>query len=113
MIAQCTTCDKTFSTDTFGFGALPHGLQTGAIVTYDSPGEVASGETNPNDLGGLEDRRNYLVIKVDDTQLRLGIEFTVETPGSPDRGARRLVVGDDAAVYYTADHYGSFSFVGP
>ena len=40
-------------------------------------------------------------------------EFTVETPGSPDRGARRLVVGDDAAVYYTADHYDSFSFVGP
>lgn len=40
-------------------------------------------------------------------------EFTVETPGSPDRGARRLVVGDDGEVYYTDDHYGSFSFVVP
>ena len=38
-------------------------------------------------------------------------EYTVETPGSPDRGARRLVVGDDWYVYYTDDHYDSFSFV--
>lgn len=40
-------------------------------------------------------------------------EFTVETPGSPDRGARRLVAGDDTATYYTADHYESFRFVVP
>jgi ribonuclease T1 len=35
-------------------------------------------------------------------------EFTVPTPGSPDRGARRLVVGDGGDVYYTDDHYQSF-----
>ena len=35
-------------------------------------------------------------------------EFTVETPGSPDRGARRLVAGAEGEVFYTADHYGSF-----
>lgn len=35
-------------------------------------------------------------------------EFTVETPGSSDRGARRLVVGDRGEVFYTDDHYGSF-----
>jgi ribonuclease T1 len=40
-------------------------------------------------------------------------EYTVETPGSPDRGARRLVVGDDREVYYTDDHYESFRFVVP
>lgn len=40
-------------------------------------------------------------------------EYTVETPGSPDRGARRLVVGDDRAIYYTDDHYESFRFVTP
>ena len=40
-------------------------------------------------------------------------EFTVETPGSPDRGARRLVVGEETEVYYTADHYASFDFVVP
>jgi ribonuclease T1 len=35
-------------------------------------------------------------------------EYTVATPGSPDRGARRLVVGTDGDVYYTDDHYDSF-----
>ncbi|HEX6499316.1 MAG TPA: ribonuclease domain-containing protein [Micromonosporaceae bacterium] len=35
-------------------------------------------------------------------------EFTVPTPGSSDRGARRLVVGRDGDVYYTADHYQTF-----
>jgi ribonuclease T1 len=36
-------------------------------------------------------------------------EYTVPTPGSPDRGARRIVAGQDGARYYTADHYGSFA----
>jgi len=36
-------------------------------------------------------------------------EYTVPTPGSPDRGARRIVTGQDGARYYTADHYGSFA----
>lgn len=35
-------------------------------------------------------------------------EFTVETPGSPDRGARRLVTGRNGEVYYTRDHYQTF-----
>jgi ribonuclease T1 len=40
-------------------------------------------------------------------------EYTVKTPGSPDRGARRLIGGgspvtDPQNVYYTADHYASF-----
>lgn len=35
-------------------------------------------------------------------------EYTVRTPGERDRGARRLVVGDDGDVYYTDDHYDSF-----
>ena len=40
-------------------------------------------------------------------------EYTVETPGSPDRGARRLVIGDGGETYYTADHYGSFTRIDP
>jgi ribonuclease T1 len=36
-------------------------------------------------------------------------EYTVPTPGSPDRGARRIVAGQDGARYYTADHYDSFA----
>jgi ribonuclease T1 len=35
-------------------------------------------------------------------------EYTVVTPGSPDRGERRLVVGQDGDIYYTSDHYESF-----
>lgn len=36
-------------------------------------------------------------------------EYTVKTPGSRDRGARRIVAGDDAReLYYTDDHYRSF-----
>jgi ribonuclease T1 len=40
-------------------------------------------------------------------------EYTVETPGSDDRGARRFVVGDDEVFFYTDDHYGSFREVIP
>jgi ribonuclease T1 len=40
-------------------------------------------------------------------------EYTVKTPGSRNRGARRIVCGgaapkDPEACYYTADHYSSF-----
>jgi guanyl-specific ribonuclease Sa len=35
-------------------------------------------------------------------------EYTVETPGSRDRGTRRLVTGEADEVYYTGDHYESF-----
>lgn len=38
-------------------------------------------------------------------------EYTVITPGENDRGARRIVAGDDGERYYTADHYRSFSEV--
>ena len=37
-------------------------------------------------------------------------EYTVETPGSHDRGARRIVTGGTppSEWYYSDDHYGSF-----
>lgn len=35
-------------------------------------------------------------------------EYTVETPGSDDRGARRIVTGADGEFYWTQDHYTSF-----
>ena len=37
-------------------------------------------------------------------------EYTVPTPGSPDRGARRIVTGAQppTVFYYTDDHYRSF-----
>jgi ribonuclease T1 len=35
-------------------------------------------------------------------------EYTVPTPGVSHRGARRIVVGRQGELYYTADHYRSF-----
>ena len=36
-------------------------------------------------------------------------EYTVPTPGARNRGARRVIVGDQGAVYYyTGDHYQTF-----
>ena len=44
-------------------------------------------------------------------------EYTVKTPGTRSRGARRIVCGGPAttpdACYYTADHYASFRKIVP
>jgi guanyl-specific ribonuclease Sa len=40
-------------------------------------------------------------------------EYTVVTPGSRDRGARRFITGSGRELYYTGDHYGSFVVVDP
>ncbi len=44
-------------------------------------------------------------------------EYTVETPGARDRGARRIVCGGERKVpeacWYTADHYTSFRRIVP
>jgi ribonuclease T1 len=40
-------------------------------------------------------------------------EFTVPTPGSADRGARRLITGTGRELYYTGDHYQTFVAVDP
>ena len=44
-------------------------------------------------------------------------EYTGDTPGSRDRGARRIVCGGEpttpSACWYTADHYASFRRIAP
>ncbi|QXJ24462.1 ribonuclease [Actinomadura graeca] len=38
-------------------------------------------------------------------------EYTVKTPGSPDRGARRIITSGDEGhdgMYWTSDHYRTF-----
>lgn len=40
-------------------------------------------------------------------------EYTVETPGSDDRGARRIITGAAGEIFYTADHYATFVQVLP
>lgn len=36
------------------------------------------------------------------------LEYAVKTPGSRDRGARRIIAGAGSEYYYTEDHYRSF-----
>ncbi|MFD1660286.1 ribonuclease domain-containing protein [Streptomyces caeni] len=39
-------------------------------------------------------------------------EYTVVTPGSPTRGARRIVTGEQHQEdYYTSDHYATFDLI--
>ena len=38
-------------------------------------------------------------------------EFTVNTPGAPTRGARRVVTGSGGQDYYTPDHYLTFDWI--
>ncbi|MCE9574347.1 MAG: hypothetical protein K8W52_14465 [Deltaproteobacteria bacterium] len=41
-------------------------------------------------------------------------EYTVDTPGEGDRGARRIIGGQAGELFYTRDHYRSFvSIRGP
>ncbi|MFK0189950.1 ribonuclease domain-containing protein [Kitasatospora sp. NPDC090308] len=40
-------------------------------------------------------------------------EFTVVTPGSDDRGTRRVVTGGVGEQYWTADHYATFQEIDP
>ena len=40
-------------------------------------------------------------------------EYTVPTPGSSDRGARRIVTGGAGEAYYTANHYATFLRIWP
>ena len=38
-------------------------------------------------------------------------EYTVKTPGTQDRGARRIITGKEGECSYTDDHYQSFKRV--
>jgi ribonuclease T1 len=38
-------------------------------------------------------------------------EYTVVTPGASTRGTRRIIVGHAGELYYTDDHYDSFTWV--
>ena len=69
-------------------------ISSGDSLPYEQDGSVFQ-----NREGNLPDLPSGLLYR----------EYTVPTPGSSDRGARRLVVGDDGSVYYTSDHYSSFT----
>ncbi len=77
----------------------PEAGETVGLIDRDGPFPYdKDGSTFGNFEGLLPDRsRGYYA------------EYTVDTPGSDDRGARRIVAGDEGELYWTADHYSSFS----
>ncbi|MFJ9949899.1 ribonuclease domain-containing protein [Kitasatospora sp. NPDC091207] len=72
----------------------------------DTLGLIARGGPYPYRSDGIvfENRENRLPRKASGYYH----EYTVVTPGSGDRGARRVVTGGIGEQYWTADHYGSF-----
>ncbi|MFE2720928.1 ribonuclease [Kitasatospora sp. NPDC059327] len=72
----------------------------------DTLGLIAKGGPYPYRSDGIvfENRENRLPRKASGYYH----EYTVVTPGSGDRGARRVVTGVIGEQYWTADHYGSF-----
>jgi ribonuclease T1 len=92
----------------------PHEVSQGTAIPADEMAAVGavltaieSGEPLPyEEDGGVFQNREGLL---PDQPLGYYREYTVETPGSPDRGARRLVIGEGGETYYTNDHYASFT----
>lgn len=72
---------------------------------------IASGGPFPYDRDGTEFRNRERILP--DEPRGYYREYTVVTPGSDDRGARRIVAGAGAERYYTDDHYASFRRIGP
>jgi ribonuclease T1 len=77
----------------------PEAHETIALIDQGGPFPYPQdGDTFRNDEGLLPDQ-----------PLGYYREYTVETPGSDDRGARRIVAGSAGELYWTDDHYNSFS----
>lgn len=74
-------------------------------------GLIASDGPFPYDQDGVvfQNREQHLPTKANGYYH----EFTVETPGSPDRGARRIITGEAGERFYTDDHYDTFRWVVP
>lgn len=91
-----------------GAGGLP------IIQVADLPAEavetlelIDSGGPFPYDRDGVTfENREEILPQHSDGYYQ---EYTVPTPGSDDRGARRIVTGSADEFYWTDDHYSSFS----
>jgi ribonuclease T1 len=76
----------------------PEGVETLRLIDSDGPFPYSKdGVTFQNREGILPKQKSGFYQ-----------EYTVETPGSDDRGARRIVTGKDGSRFYTDDHYDSF-----
>ncbi|MFI8457721.1 ribonuclease [Kitasatospora sp. NPDC085464] len=77
----------------------------------DTLGLIARGGPYPYNRDGIvfENRESRLPRKSDGYYH----EYTVVTPGSDDRGTRRVVTGNAGEQYWSADHYATFQEIDP
>jgi guanyl-specific ribonuclease Sa len=75
------------------------GWQSGSLERY-APGCCIGGDVFGN--------REGLLPKKDG---RIYYECDIDTMGGGSRGAKRIVYSNDGLVYYTSDHYGSFTLM--
>lgn len=95
-------CGDTSSYDLVPLGDLPaEAADTAELIADGGPFPY------PQDGTVFENREDLLP----DCASGYYHEYTVETPGSPDRGARRIVTGEDGEHFYTDDHYASFVLI--
>jgi ribonuclease T1 len=83
-------------------------VQADAVVE-----EIHAGAPYPyREDGETFDNREHLLPREPSSYYR---EFTVVTPGSADRGERRIIAAGPGPapleLYYTADHYASFCLI--
>lgn len=112
-----TTAARPTTTVTLAAGvAVPKGMRSISASALppearDTLALIAAGGPFPYDQDGavFQNREKLLPAKKSGYYR----EYTVETPGSPDRGARRIVTGDGGERYYTDDHYDSFRWIVP
>ncbi len=76
----------------------PEGRQTLALIKQGGPFPYGKDGTTFGNREGLLPKKARGYYK----------EYTVPTPGSRDRGARRIVAGEAQDYWYTNDHYRSF-----
>jgi guanyl-specific ribonuclease Sa len=95
-------CGDTSSYEEVSLGSLPsEATDTVELIAQDGPFPY------PQDGTVFQNREDLLP----DCAAGYYHEYTVKTPGSPDRGARRIVTGDAGEHFYTDDHYASFVLV--
>ena len=94
------------------FGHLPSNFITkkeakklGWISSEGNLGEVAPGKSIGGDYFG-----NYEG-KLPEKSGRSYYECDIDTLGKKKRGAKRIIWGDDGSIYYTDDHYETFTLL--
>jgi ribonuclease T1 len=97
--------------------ATPAAAAVGSICHSDLPSQayttlnlIAQGGPYPYSQDGTVFRNRERILPSRPTGYYH--EYTVITPGSSTRGARRIVTGEERQEdYYTADHYRSFDLI--